>query len=141
MSNNPKTQAEYNKELQTIGQQLRTALKNRAVSLQDTAGGKENKLRNNFKVKFRRVFGDINRISYSYPRHGYFYFKGVGRGYKSANNAVVRVAKSPVTKPRTPKDWMKPLDVYEKKVADVAMEYYGNKAMNVNVLKQKKYGR
>ena len=94
----------YNSRIQQKGRELRGAFKNRVIQLQETGGGNSDKLRNNIRVKFSRYFGEIDRIRFSFPRHGYFFLKGVGAGYKAAGNGVLRIAKTDSGKHRTPKD-------------------------------------
>lgn len=129
----------YNNKIQQKGRELRRAFKNRVIQLQETSGGDSNKLRNNIRVKFKRYFGEIDRIRFSFPRHGYFFLKGVGAGYKAAGNGVVRIAKTSSGKRRTPKDWPQPIEYYEQDIANIAMEHFGNKAIDVKHLKTKSY--
>ena len=131
----------YNSDIQRKSRELRGAFKNRVISLQETSGGKSNKLKNNIRVKFKRRFGEIDQIRYSFPRHGYFFMKGVGAGYKSTGNGVIRIAKTNSGKHRSPKDWPDPILTYEKQIADIAMEHFGNKAIDIKTLKQRRYGK
>ena len=53
--------------------------------------------------EYYRAFGQINRVAFRFPKHGVFFAKGVGRGYKSEKR---RGAQSkPWTHQRQPKDW------------------------------------
>jgi len=63
----------------------------------------------------------IDRVTYTFERHGVFVHKGVGRGYEMQGGMVVHTAKSedPATRqptwwgdeprPRLPNDWFNPL--------------------------------
>lgn len=53
--------------------------------------------------EYFRAFGQINRVSFRFPKHGVFFAKGVGRGYKSENGVVRKVSPGPMM--RHPKDW------------------------------------
>lgn len=56
--------------------------------------------------EYFRAFGEINRISFRFPKHGVFFAKGVGRGYRSKNGVVYKVAQSRTSGiNRQPKDW------------------------------------
>lgn len=131
----------YNRTIEAKGRELRGAFKNQVISLQETPGGKGDKLRNNIRVTFKKFFGEIDRIRFPYPRHGYFFLKGVGSGYKSTGNAVVRMAKTSSGKQRTDKDWVNPILTYEQQIADIAMEHFGNKAIDIKTLKTRPHVR
>jgi len=53
--------------------------------------------------QYFRQYGEINRISFRFPKHGVFFAKGVGRGYKSEKGIVRKVSPGPIR--RQPKDW------------------------------------
>lgn len=56
--------------------------------------------------EYFRAFGEINRISFRFPKHGVFFQKGVGRGYRSKNGNVYKVSPSrTIGMNRQPKDW------------------------------------
>ena len=129
----------YNSRIEQKGRELRGAFKNRVIQLQETSGGKGNKLQSNIRVRFKKTFGEIDRIRFSFPRHGYFFLKGVGVGYKASGNGVIRIAKTDSGKKRTPKDWPQPVEQYEQEIANIAMEHFGNRAIDVKHLKTKSY--
>lgn len=46
------------------------------------------------RTKTKKDFGEIDRITYGFQRHGVFAHKGVGRGYKMIGGKVMRVSGS-----------------------------------------------
>ncbi len=118
-------------------------------------GRESKKLSKSISYRFKKQFGDISRIAYSFERHGVFLHYGVGRGYVQTGNGIDRGRKlnqieisqyqkrgyqnKEIAKikhsftgaiNRKPVDW---LDVEIrtgiKRLADIAQEYYGDKAM------------
>ena len=76
-------------------------------------------LAQSLKYKVKYADGQAYRISFSFVRHGIFIHLGVGRG-------------SPTTAPVRPRrDWIRlPIDQQIEALADIAAEYYGDKAMS-----------
>jgi hypothetical protein len=64
------------------------------------------KLESNITTKTRKDFGEINMVSFQFPRHGVFVHKGVGRGWEMISGKVVRTAKGIQKGTRVPKDWL-----------------------------------
>ena len=75
-------------------------------------------LADSLRSKVKYTDGQATRVSFSFRRHGIFIHLGVGRG-------------SPITAPvRTRRDWISsPIDRNIEALADIAAEYYGDKAM------------
>lgn len=73
---------------------------------------------NSIVGKTSENFGLIERISFSFERHGVFVHKGVGRGYKMNGGFVLRTAKGPRQKAREGVDWFNP--IMEQNVPDLA---------------------
>jgi len=79
---------------------------------------KENILSRDVRFNIGRVDGEIERISFTFPRHGIFWQKGVSRGHGVGN-------------PRTAFDWYN--EIIERnisKLGDIAAEYYASAAVN-----------
>lgn len=76
-------------------------------------------LSRSLKYKVKYADGQAYRVSFSFARHGIFIHLGVGRG-------------SPKTAPVRPRrDWIRlPIDQHLEELADIAAEYYGDKAMS-----------
>ena len=123
------------------------------------------KLANSLNSKVRKRKGVVDRIGYAFERHGVFFHYGVGRGYIKVGNSVVKgyridsnaklvgllkkrgdndkdiarmkhADKAKGYFVRKPVNW---IDMELNKgllvLADIAQEYYGDKAMK-NVLQQ-----
>ena len=81
----------------------------------------EKNLGDSIKSVTKKQYGVIDRVTYTFERHGVFVHKGVGRGYEMQGGMVVRTAKSedPATRqptwwgddprPRLPNEWFNPL--------------------------------
>jgi hypothetical protein len=81
-------------------------------------GQTEKKLQSSLKSQFGKDFGVIERVRFSFERHGVFVHKGVGRGYKMNGGMVTRTAKGPQTAPRKPDEWFNP--ILEKTLPELA---------------------
>lgn len=82
---------EYNKNVAGWASQTGVGIRNSIQML--THAGKGELLRN-LRTKTRQTYGEISAISYQFPRHGVFFHKGVGRGYKMVGGKVMRVSGS-----------------------------------------------
>lgn len=82
--------------------------------------------------QYFREYGEINRISFRFPKHGVFFQKGVGRGYKSQNGVVHKVTPSRTQgMNRQPKDWFNAtLDQRIPMLAEMLGESWANAAVN-----------
>jgi len=69
----------------------------------------EHKLVNSIKPSTRKSFGEIDKVSFSFERHGVFVHKGVGRGYKMVGKTVVRYAKGKPNPERYAVEWFNPI--------------------------------
>lgn len=54
----------------------------------------EKNLGDSIKSVTKKSYGVIDRVTYTFERHGVFVHKGVGRGYEMQGGMVVRTAKS-----------------------------------------------
>jgi hypothetical protein len=103
--------------------------------------------------KTKQEFGEIDRVSYHFIKHGVFFHKGVGRGYTMVGGRVVRgykfdshIIRKRQDKPaaivlggevkREPKEWFNPvLDTEVPKLADLVAEMKADMAVNMVVKK------
>lgn len=85
------TPEEFNSKVSSWGSATAVKLKASISSL--TSAGKGDLLRR-LRLKTRKEYGEINRLSYEFPRHGVFFHKGVGRGYVMQGGSVVRGRKT-----------------------------------------------
>jgi hypothetical protein len=78
----------------------------------------KSKLVKSLKTKFKQKDGELERVSFSFTKHGIFYERGVGRG---------RGIQSGKTKPNP---WLKPiLDAEIEQLADLIAEKYADLAV------------
>ena len=70
---------------------------------------KEGKLAQSIESKIRKEYGAIDKLSYSFERHGVFVHKGVGRGYVASGSFVTRIAKGEQKSPRVAVEWFNPV--------------------------------
>ena len=101
-------------------------------------GRKSKKLSQSISYRFRKQFGSISSIRYSFERHGVFLHYGVGRGYVRSGNTVVRGKRTGKNSKeisngginRTPVDWFDvEIRTGLRALADAAQEYYGDMAL------------
>ena len=70
----------------------------------------EGKLADSIVPKYGKFYGTINRVTFSFERHGVFVHKGVGKGYAIVSGFVQRTARGTKehgenSRTRQPKDW------------------------------------
>lgn len=84
------------------------------------------------KIKLDKDTNTVNRVIYTFARHGVFVHYGVGRGYARQGNSIVKTAKTKDKSfKRKPVDWF---DVEVRtsmpRLAEIVQEYYGDWAMD-----------
>ena len=103
----------------------------------------ERNLNDSIKSLTKKSYGVIDRVTYTFERHGVFVHKGVGRGYEMQGGMVVRTAKleDPTTRqptwwgddprPRLPNEWFNPLlDQTLPELADKLAEINADAVLN-----------
>ncbi len=136
---------EFNKRIEEWVGSTRTRLKQQISTL--SMKGKGALLRS-LQGKTHQDYGEIDRISYTFLRHGVFFHKGVGRGYPMMGGRVVRgfkfdsrLARKRSGKPayiildreikRHPKEWFNPvLDQEVPRLADLVAELKADMAVD-----------
>ena len=88
-------------------------------------GRSEKKLDHSITGKTKRNFDVVDRITFTFERHGVFVHKGVGRGYQMQGGMVRRTAKGPTTEVRHPAEWF-------NLVLDQALPELANKLAEIN---------
>lgn len=81
------SQEEYNKKIANWGSKTGGIIKLQIRSL--TSKGKGDLVRS-LRMKTRKYYGEIERVTYQFIRHGVFWHKGVGRGYFMEGGTVMR---------------------------------------------------
>lgn len=95
------------------------------------SGRTEKKLEDSIVGKTRKAYGAVDRITYSFERHGVFVHKGVGRGYEIQSGMVRRIARSKTTEVRHPAEWFNPvLDQALPELADKLAEINADAIVN-----------
>lgn len=104
------------------------------------------------RSKQRKDYGEIDRISFQFDRHGVFLHKGVGNGYVMKGGRVVRGYKPKVLRRRKnnelppvetsgplrrqPKEWFNPtLDKNIPELADMIADMRADQAVNATSMK------
>lgn len=103
-SQDSRTLEEYNQELMawassTIAN-LRPSLSAHAI--------KGSKLRRSLRNNYKKEYGEIYRIGFTFSREGVFIHKGVGRGYVMRGGVVVKTSKTNGFNRRA-KPWFNPI--------------------------------
>lgn len=84
------------------------------------------------KIKVDKDTNAVDRVIFTFARHGVFIHYGVGRAYKREGNVVVKTSKKhDKSFRRKPVDWFD-IEVRTSmpKLANIVQEYYGDWAMN-----------
>ena len=106
--------------------QTKSQLRNNIRSLSNK--GKGDLLRS-LKHNYSMSYGVISKISIKFIRHGVFFQKGVGRGYRSTNGIVHKVR--PGEMRRRPEDWFnQTLDQRVPILADQVCKVQADAAVN-----------
>jgi len=102
----------------------------------------EKNLSDSIKSLTKKSYGVIDRVTYTFERHGVFVHKGVGRGYKMQGGMVIRTAKSEDQttrsptwwgddpRPRLPNEWFTLLDQTLPELADKLAEINADAVLN-----------
>lgn len=78
---------EYNKRVSAWGSKLGIKIRSSIRAL--TTKGKGDLL-SSLRLKTGKWFGEVDKLSYHFARHGVFAHKGVGRGYYMEGGRVIR---------------------------------------------------
>jgi len=134
----------FNKDVSKWAYKVRGRLKRNLAQFQNGRGA----MRRFLKTSLRKDQGEIDSISYKFPRHGVFAQKGVGRGHVMQNGKVVRGVKddtvirfsskkhgkvgypfAPATKSRQPEDWFNAeMDQQVPLLADIVADHKADEA-------------
>ena len=118
---------------------VRTALKSSARQFTQgkdkpfvTRGNRiEKKLAESITSSTKQNYGEIDRVSFTFERHGVFVHKGVGRGYPIGGATV----KEPSGKVRRPVEWFNPeIEKYAPELADRLAEINADIEVNAAYL-------
>jgi hypothetical protein len=75
-------------------------------------------LGSDIRATAKKNFGEFERLSFTFPRHGVFLQKGVGRGH-------------PIGSPRVAKDWFNSIiSKHMQELVDIVGNYYAEQAIN-----------
>lgn len=123
---------QYNQKIITWSQKLRLKLKSSISVL--TQKGKGD-LVASLRSRIKKNYGEIERVDFVFARHGVFFQKGTGRGYKVQEGKVIRNSsrESKVIIARKPKDWIKPVNDYINELIDIVANYQADNATEVIV--------
>ena len=103
-------------------------------------------------VRMQRTYGEIDRITFQFHRHGIFLQHGVGRGYSRVNKVVVRGKKVKIGKnkndsrtdfksisgiiQRRPKDWLTTtMNKNFEELSDQIGENYADRSVNAAAMR------
>jgi len=124
---------EFNRSILQWGFRTRNIIKGRIGAL--SMAGKGDLVRS-LKMSAKKTYGEIDRVIFSFDRHGAFFHKGVGRGHiivagrvirghrkdgsKHGSNTLDNTVQYDTLKPvrRHPKQWFTP--VFEKEMPALA---------------------
>jgi len=82
---------EFNARVASFGTGMGQKIRGRISMLSNKGKGD---LLKSFRLKTRKFYGEIDKLSYTFLQHGVFWHKGVGRGYTMVSGKVVRVSGS-----------------------------------------------
>jgi hypothetical protein len=125
----------FNQKVEGWGKRNLGELKQEVQKLKKGTGiNKGKSLESSLKDKYGKSNGEIVRVTFALERHGIFWSKGVGKGYKSNGGVVVRTGGGPIL--RKPAPWFNPvLDKNLNQLAEIATNNTATAAVNTsNVL-------
>jgi hypothetical protein len=147
--------SKYNAEVKGWGLLLMTLFRMNITQLKKTEGTSD--LAGSLKLKTKTDFGEIDRLSLSFERHGVFFHKGVGRGYKIIGGKVMRIASNSKmirdyaeakgrssgpsvitasTLKRQPREWFNPaLEQHIQQLIDIVANYRADQAVDATAIK------
>ncbi|MCD4681138.1 MAG: hypothetical protein K8S00_12205 [Bacteroidales bacterium] len=121
-----------NQDVKAWSARTKAEIRSRIASLSQKGKGE---LVKSLRVKYRKYYGMVDRITFTFDRHGVFLHYGVGRGYKREGGKVIRKIEklpeglSPKVM-RKPKDWLNPtLDSRFDSLTDLVQKYYADTAL------------
>lgn len=145
----------YNQEVEQFGLNLLTLLRINISALKET--GSKGTLGRSLRLKTYMEYGEIERLSFRFTRHGVFFHKGVGRGYQMIGGKVMRVpaggkvlrnyaeAKGRGGGPvvltgtglkRQPKEWFNPpIESRIQQLIDIVANYRADQAVDATQIK------
>ncbi len=85
------TTEEFNSKVAAFGSSMGQKIRDQ-ISLMSNDG--KGDLLKSFRMKTRKYYGEIDKITYTFAQHGVFWHKGVGRGYAMVGGKVMRVSGS-----------------------------------------------
>jgi hypothetical protein len=123
----------YNARAITWSQKVRLLLKSKVTVLSSKGKGE---LAASVRTKTKKDYGEIERIDFVFSRHGVFFQKGAGRGYKVQSGKVMRnpgAGGKVITARRKPKDWLTPVNEHINELANIVAAYHADNAVDVIV--------
>lgn len=123
----------FNKDVRSWTSRVSSGLIGNVMAFSNKGNGD---LASSIKPKTRKDYGEIDRITFSFARHGVFLQKGVGRGHMMAGNKVVRGVKwkkfprlLPGSVNREPEDWFNgTMEQEVPALADIVADHKANEA-------------
>lgn len=125
-------QSKYNQEVKLFGDKIRNLMAYNILRL--SAKGK-GELVASLRTKYRKDYGDISSLSIKFQRHGVFFAKGTGRGYKVISGKALKVPEGGKIM-RQPKDWHN--EIIDSNIAgliDIVGNYYADKGVDATAIK------
>lgn len=127
----PVSTQDFNDKVSVWGSSVAQQLK---MSIRTLTSKGKGELVKSLRLKTKKYYGEIDRVTYRFWRHGVFLHKGVGRGYKMEGGAVMRAGlverKSQLSQGRKPVEWFNPvLDKRVPKLADMVAEMRADQAV------------
>jgi hypothetical protein len=93
---------------------MKARLLQSGAKVHENKAKEEKRLVNDLRSYIRMYDLLPERLGFTFPRHGVFFYKGAGRGWNAKGGRLVRTAKGVQAGTRTRKDWFNP--VIEKNI-------------------------
>ena len=139
----------YNSDVSVFGKKLGNKLRYKIRTLSKKGKGD---LVRSLRMKKKMFYGEIDNLTYSFERHGIFWHKGVGGGYKIIGGRLVRVqtkgkllrsgkdeksilpSNAPIR--RKPVEWFNPiLDANIPELANIVASHHADRAVDATEIK------
>lgn len=129
----------YNNDVRSWGQKTRRKLVSSIKQL--TQKGKGDLVKH-LRMKTKKDYGLVDRVTYQFPRHGVFFHKGTGKGYKITGGVLRRVPSgknktlTSSSIKRVPAEWFNPvINDNVDSLADMVAKHMADAAVNATRLK------
>lgn len=125
-------QFKFNQDVKRFGEKIKNLLAYNILRYSDKGKGD---LLSSLRTNYRKNYGEISSLSVRFERHGVYFAKGTGRGYKVISGKVMKVPDGGAVM-RKPRDWHnEPVDRNINELIGIVANYYADTAVDATNFK------